>query len=225
MYNNKNRGWGQGRPAFRSRSNFRARGRGESQFSRRDATSKRCWNCGGNFPHKFGPCPAKGKVCHGCHKRDHFKKMCPEHKVQRPRKVNSVDEKGHDESDDSDDSYNYGISYSDTVNKKVNSVRVPFTDVKVNDTPITQIAWMRWPNVGPARVPTLGQRWQSALAQCNVARRGNVGPTVVNQRQPSANQPTINQRWANASMLSGHIAHAWPIKSIISEDHGNHVFF
>ena len=62
---------------------------------------------------------------------------------------------------------------------------------------------MRWPNVGPARVPTLGQRWQSALAQCNVARRGNVGPTVVNQRQPSANQPTINQRWANASMLSG----------------------
>ena len=88
-----------------------------------------------------------------------------------------------------------------------------------------QIAWMRWPNVGPARVATLGQRWQSALAQCNVARRGNVGPTVVNQRQPSANQPTINQRWANASMLSGHIAHAWPIKSIILEDHGNHVFF
>ena len=77
----------------------------------------------------------------------------------------------------------------------------------------TQIAWMRWPNVGPARVATLGQRWQSALAQCNVARRGNVGPTVVNKRQPSANQPTINQRWANASMLSGTTLHIhWPVK-------------
>ena len=140
VYNNQNRGRGQGRPAFRSRSNFRGRGRGQSQFSRRDATSKKCWNCGGNFPHKFGPCPAKGKVCHGCHKRDHFKKMCPERKGQRPRKVNSVDERVCDESDDSDDSYCYGITYSETVNKKVNSVRGPFTEVKVNNTRITLLA-------------------------------------------------------------------------------------
>ena len=58
VYNSQNRGRGQGRPAFRSRSNFRGRGRGQSQFSRRDPTSKKCWNCGGNFLHKFGPCPA-----------------------------------------------------------------------------------------------------------------------------------------------------------------------
>ena len=66
--------------------------------------------------------------------------MCAEQKGQRPRKVNSVDERVRDESDDSDDSYCYGITYSETVNKKVNSVRGPFTEVKVNNTPITLLA-------------------------------------------------------------------------------------
>ena len=75
--------------------------------------------------------------------------------------------------------------------------------------PLVHVVRARWPNivnkalvqrnfanrpymyVGLASVATLGQRWQSALSQNNVARRPLVCPTLENQRQPPANQPTI----------------------------------
>ena len=36
----------------------------------------KCHNCGGDFPHKQGPCPAKGKFCAYCKKQNHFVSVC-----------------------------------------------------------------------------------------------------------------------------------------------------
>ena len=36
---------------------------------------RRCFNCGGEFPHKK-TCPAKGKQCERCHKYNHFSSCC-----------------------------------------------------------------------------------------------------------------------------------------------------
>ena len=35
-----------------------------------------CRKCGKNWPHKQGPCPAKGRTCSKCGKPNHFAKMC-----------------------------------------------------------------------------------------------------------------------------------------------------
>ncbi|XP_071510902.1 uncharacterized protein [Diadema antillarum] len=35
-----------------------------------------CRNCGGVFPHRNKPCPAKGQTCHACGKQNHFAKYC-----------------------------------------------------------------------------------------------------------------------------------------------------
>ena len=38
--------------------------------------NKTCFNCGGEFPHKDRPCPAKNKTCTKCRKQNHFAKQC-----------------------------------------------------------------------------------------------------------------------------------------------------
>ena len=35
-----------------------------------------CRNCGGQVPHRNGPCPANGKTCNACHKQNHVAKVC-----------------------------------------------------------------------------------------------------------------------------------------------------
>ncbi len=35
-----------------------------------------CRNCGGEWPHKNGQCPAKGKECRKCLKLNHFARVC-----------------------------------------------------------------------------------------------------------------------------------------------------
>ena len=38
-------------------------------------SGKACYNCGGSWPHR-GQCPAYGKVCHACNRKNHFAKCC-----------------------------------------------------------------------------------------------------------------------------------------------------
>ena len=39
-------------------------------YSNRPTRQTQCRNCGGQFPHKNGPCPANGKTCNACHKHE-----------------------------------------------------------------------------------------------------------------------------------------------------------
>ena len=38
--------------------------------------SRKCFNCGNNYPHLDGICPAKGKACRLCQKMNHFARCC-----------------------------------------------------------------------------------------------------------------------------------------------------
>ncbi len=46
--------------------------------------SSQCRNCGLTWPHKDGPCPAKGQTCNKCGKANHFARVCLS-KVIAPR--------------------------------------------------------------------------------------------------------------------------------------------
>lgn len=64
-----------------------------SQSNASQSRNIKCRNCGGDFPHGQGPCPAKGKVCAYCNKRDHFVSVCfkKKRKEKRRNRVKQVD--------------------------------------------------------------------------------------------------------------------------------------
>ena len=53
--------------------------------------TKPCRNCGGTFPHKDFPCPAKGKECNLCKKPNHFASVC--RSSVKPKQHNSISRK------------------------------------------------------------------------------------------------------------------------------------
>lgn len=60
---------------------------GEERDEYREKSSKKCFNCGGRYPHQ-GQCPATGKTCNECGERDHFVRCCPKRK--RGKHVSTV---------------------------------------------------------------------------------------------------------------------------------------
>ena len=52
---------------------------------------KSCFNCGKQWPHQGGPrkCPAFGKQCTRCRKRNHFAKYCKSKQEINPRAATS----------------------------------------------------------------------------------------------------------------------------------------
>ena len=46
-------------------------GKKSSQYS----TQKTCFRCGGSYPHTT-QCPARGKTCNHCHRKNHFERVC-----------------------------------------------------------------------------------------------------------------------------------------------------
>ena len=86
---------------------------------------KKCFSCGGNWPHKNGKksCPANNHLCKTCGKLNHFEKVC-----RSKEKVSFV----ADISSDSDDSYVYTVENVNMdkgkaiVTLKINSVPVKF---------------------------------------------------------------------------------------------------
>jgi hypothetical protein len=46
------------------------------QSPRETNRSRKCFNCGNNYPHLDGICPAKGKACRLCQKMNHFAHCC-----------------------------------------------------------------------------------------------------------------------------------------------------
>jgi transposase InsO family protein len=75
--------------------------------------SATCYNCGGSFPHRDKPCPAKGTTCAGCGKKNHFVTVCRSTK----QSANFVTGENtdtrrscadiHRQSDSSDDEYSF----------------------------------------------------------------------------------------------------------------------
>ena len=51
------------------------RSKNAKSFRTQNLTTK-CRQCGLTWPHKTGPCPAKGQSCHKCGKPNHFARMC-----------------------------------------------------------------------------------------------------------------------------------------------------
>eukprot|EP00795_Rhopilema_esculentum_P016997 gene16999-8501_t len=59
----------------------------QSQHKKGHVQTKKCHQCGGSYPHKNQTCPAAGKICHKCGKKNHFAKYCMSKTQQVPRKT------------------------------------------------------------------------------------------------------------------------------------------
>ena len=89
---------------------------------------KKCYRCGGNYPHKGRPCPALNEICKHCHKKGHFAKVCRSR--SNSTKVNAVDEKDDDES--TDEEYTYRITLHSMRDKMQ-----PLTEITIGDKTVT----------------------------------------------------------------------------------------
>ncbi|XP_053380302.1 uncharacterized protein K02A2.6-like [Mercenaria mercenaria] len=84
---------------------------------------RKCRNCGFEYPHKT-KCPAQGKECLYCHKKNHFESVCRS-KTMKSRKTHNLND--YSSSDDSDQSDNYAFGL--TVNAMS---RRPYVSALVN---------------------------------------------------------------------------------------------
>ena len=111
------------------------------------ASANTCRNCGEEWPHTHGPCPAKGKQCRNCNKFNHFAKLCRSpranirqghtSKQNQPRRrdnirpVQTAEDKlqSSSESDESDYCYAVNTNYNKatTTKLKINGKNVKFT--------------------------------------------------------------------------------------------------
>ena len=99
-----------------------------------------CGNCGEEWPHTQGPCPAKGKQCRNCNKFNHFAKLCrsPRANIRQghtsrqnqPRRrdnfrpVQTAEDKPQSSSESSESDYCYAVN--------TNYNKAPTTKLKIN---------------------------------------------------------------------------------------------
>ena len=84
------------------------------------SVKKKCYRCGGDFPHQGRPCPALHVSCRNCRKIGHFAKVC--RSTPAGPKVNATNEKESDES--SDEEYAYGVTINSVKSKKYPTSKV-----------------------------------------------------------------------------------------------------
>ena len=115
--------------------------------------SKRCFNCGGKFPHpKENPCPAKGKTCRACNKLNHFAKYCrTTAKKCRETPIDNVNKvveqpglsQSHQDSSSSDDEYLFAVrpqvANATNEEKLEGQNKLPKTTVKFGTTEIRML--------------------------------------------------------------------------------------
>ena len=118
-----------GRQRYRGNPRGRGQRRGGSVAQRKTQTSRNttCYKCGGTYPHKDRPCPARNVKCHKCKRTGHFKKMCT---TQNAHEVKGVAE-ANEASESDDDDYCYGVKLKE--GGIVRSVKGPYVDVKINN--------------------------------------------------------------------------------------------
>jgi hypothetical protein len=102
------------------------------------ASNRKCFKCGGQFPHKG---PAIGKKCNECHQRDHYAVCCPmrgksRHDGGKPggrsshKNIRTVAQETP--ADDSDDNYLF------TVTKRVKKC-APRAEIQINGNAVSMI--------------------------------------------------------------------------------------
>lgn len=109
--------------------------------TQRQSSSNKCRNCGGEFLHRKGPCPAKGKICNACNKPNHYAKVCRGKQGKQRSQLRCVNEiqasdptTQTDQSslDSSDEEYLFTIKEAAAVYSIDKS---PMTSVKLNTKP------------------------------------------------------------------------------------------
>ncbi|XP_053391490.1 uncharacterized protein LOC128554261 [Mercenaria mercenaria] len=93
-----------------------------------------CRNCGGKYPHQ-GQCPAYGRTCNYCHKKNHLLSVCYKRIQQnsrRSRQLHEIEENDSENSDNfesSDSEVTYGMREEI---RSVKSKNVPRINVKIS---------------------------------------------------------------------------------------------
>ena len=90
----------------------------------------KCFHCGGIWPHKERPCPAKGKECRNYHKVGHLSKVCksttkkriPTRKSDIKPKINNIE--------DSSDIYVFSLKGEKSRDVPKVSVKIEGIDVR-----------------------------------------------------------------------------------------------
>ena len=59
---------------------------------RKNLTSKKCRNCGGEHSSAQRACPAFGKICHNCRKENHFARVCRSKTAPRDKQAYQVED-------------------------------------------------------------------------------------------------------------------------------------
>ena len=77
---------------------------------RKPSTSKRCGKCGGQWHRAYQDCPAFGKICNYCQKKNHFASVCREAQQQQHQKTarRKVRDIGKEQSDNEEDGFFIG---------------------------------------------------------------------------------------------------------------------
>ena len=57
--------------------------------SETSSPKSQCFFCGGDYPHRDGPCPAKGEICNHCGVLNHFENACLSKQRGRPAVTNN----------------------------------------------------------------------------------------------------------------------------------------
>ncbi len=107
----------------------------------RSKVKSECRNCGGEWPHIRGNCPAKGKECRNCGKLNHFAKSCRSAKQEKretklpPQRRNKI--RPVDVTDDDSDSSGTSGSHSPTPSYcyavETQRTNNPVAKVKINN--------------------------------------------------------------------------------------------
>ncbi|KAI8510766.1 hypothetical protein Bbelb_116820 [Branchiostoma belcheri] len=86
-----------------------------------------CYNCGGSWPHKGGKesCPAWGKTCLNCNKKNHLAKYCKAKQTPRSKKVHAVER----DEDMSEEDYTFHVG---VINGMASKGKLPSTKVTIN---------------------------------------------------------------------------------------------
>eukprot|EP00057_Strongylocentrotus_purpuratus_P005494 XP_003731095.1 PREDICTED: uncharacterized protein K02A2.6-like [Strongylocentrotus purpuratus] len=176
----------------------------QQHFSKR-RSSGICKYCGGQLPHS-ADCPARGKTCNFCHKKDHFERVCQtKARSQQSQHVKSVSTAPADSdrnspvsqppADSSSDEYCYALQ-EDTVSAvtpqvtlMVEHVPIPFlvdtgTTVNIIDETAYELLGkpILLPRPGSRLVPYGSAKALPLLGKCNlsVERDGNTYSFVFN---------------------------------------------